>query len=161
MPTMRIARSCYARCCALAILALLLAACAGEPRRNIFPPKASIQQLALRADGSWTLQLRLQNFSEAAMTFAKIEAKIEIAGVEAGRVNVAPAIRVSPASADLFETGLVPMPAAAAKVAALRADDNVRYRISGRIATREPSGDYEFSYESRLSPVPGLAGVLR
>jgi hypothetical protein len=157
MPPMRIARL----CCALAILAMLLSGCAGEPRKNIFPPKASIQQLARQADGSWKLQLRLQNFSEAAMTFAKVDAKIEIAGVDAGSVNVAPGLRVTAESADPFDVDFRPAPAAAAKLAALRADENVSYKISGRIVTSEPKGDYEFKFDSRLSPVPGLDGVLR
>lgn len=154
---MRIARL----CCALVILALLLTACAGEPRKNIFPPKASIQQLARQTDGSWKLQLRLQNFSEVAMTFAKVDAKIEIDGVDAGSVNVAPSIRVTAESADPFDVDFRLAPAAAARLSALHADGNVPYKISGRIVTSEPRGDYEFRFESRLSPVPGLDGVLR
>jgi hypothetical protein len=157
MPTMRIARL----CCALAILALLLTACAGEPRKSVFPPKVSIQQLARQADGGWKLQLRLQNFSETAMTFSKVDAKIEIAGIEAGSVNAAPTMRVTADSADPYEIDFKPAPAAAARLTALRAEDNVSYKISGRIVISEPAGDYPFSFESRLSPVPGLDGVLR
>ncbi len=148
-------------CCALAMLALLLTACAVEPRKNIYPPKASIQQLARQPDGSWRLQLRLQNFSEAAMTFAKVDAKIEIAGIEAGSVSVSPALRVLPETADTAETAFKPAAAVAAKLAALRGSDNVGYKLDGRIVTSDPEGDYEFKFESRLSPVPGLDGVLR
>ncbi len=147
--------------CVLAILALFLAGCAGGPRKNVFPPRASIQQLAQQADGSWKLQLRLQNFSSVPMGFAKVEAKIEIAGSEAGSVSVSPAIRVGPESADLFEASLRPTSAAAAKVAALHGDSSVRYKLSGRIVTTDPAGDYPYSFESQLSPVPGMDGVLR
>ena len=147
--------------CVLAILALCLAGCAGGPRKNIFPPRASIQQLAMQADGSWRLQLRLQNFSNVPMGFATVDAKIEIAGSEAGSVSVSPAIRVGPESADLFEASLKPAPAAAAKVSGLRGDGSVRYKLSGHIVTTDPAGDYPYAFESQLSPVPGLDGVLR
>ena len=147
--------------CVLAILALSLAGCAGGPRKNIFPPRASIQQIALQADGSWKLQLRLQNFSNVPMGFAKADMKIEIAGTQAGSLSVSPAIRVGPESADLFEASLKPAPAAVATLAALHGDSSVRYKVSGRIVTTDPAGDYPYAFESQLSPVPGLDGVLR
>lgn len=147
--------------CTFAILALILAGCAGGPRKNIFPPRASIQQLAMQADNSWKLQLRLQNFSNVPMTFAKIDAKIEIAGSAAGSVSVSPGIRVGPESADLFDASLSPAPAAAAKVAALHGNGNVRYKMTGRIVTTDPGGEYPYAFEGELSPVPGLDGVLR
>ena len=39
--------------------------------RRVNPPVASVQQLALRADGSWHLVLRLHNFSTVPMRFAE------------------------------------------------------------------------------------------
>ncbi len=146
----------------IAAIALLLAGCGeGPPRKNIFPPRASIQQLSVQADGSWKLQLRLQNFSNVSTTFDKVEARIEIAGTDAGNVTVSPAMRVGPESADLVDASLKPAPDAAAKIAALRGGGNVRYKLSGRIVTTDPNGDHPYAFESQLSPVPGLAGVLR
>jgi hypothetical protein len=157
MPTMRLVRL----TCVLAILALSLAGCGSGLRKSVFPPRASIQQLAQQADGSWKLQLRLQNFSDVPMSFAKVDAKIEIAGSEAGSVSVSPAIRVGPDSADLFEASLKAAPSAAAKVTALHGDGNVRYKMRGRIVTTDPAGDYPYEFEGQLSPVPGMDGVLR
>ena len=51
--------------------------------------------------------------------------------------------------------------AAATFIAALAKRDSVRYALSGRIATSDPKTDNPFDYQSRLNPVPGLAGVLR
>lgn len=149
--------------CVLVILtlALALAGCAGGPRKNVFPPRASIQQLAMQADGSWKLQLRLQNFSNVPMTFTKVSMKIEIAGTDAGDVGVSPAMRIGPESADLFEASLKPTPTAVTKVASLHSGASVRYKLSGRIVTTDPDGDHPYTFESQLSPVPGLDGMLR
>jgi len=156
MPTMRRVRFCLT----LAVLLLALAGCFGGPTRNIFPPRASIQQLTLQADGSWKLQLRLQNYSNVSTTFATVDAKIELAGNTAGSVSAAPAIRIGPESADIVEVGLKPSPAAAQAVASLHGG-NVRYKLAGRIVTSDPKGDNEYAFEGVLSPVPGLVGVLR
>ena len=39
----------------------LLAACSGGPVRRVSEPAASIQQLTVKANGSWSVDLRLQN----------------------------------------------------------------------------------------------------
>jgi hypothetical protein len=142
----------------LAVAILALTGC-GAPTKNVFPPRASIQQLTMQADGSWKLQLRLQNFSDVSMTFAKIEAKIEIAGNSAGSVSVSPAMRIGPDSADVAEVDLKPTPAAAQAVATQ--NGNVRYKMSGTITTTDPVGEQPYTFEGALSPVPGLSGVLR
>jgi len=147
-------------CWAIAILLLVLAGCFGGPTRNIFPPRASIQQLAVQADGSWKLQLRLQNYSNVSTTFATVDARIEVAGNAAGGVSAAPAIRIGPESADVVEASLKPSAAAAQAVASLRSG-NLRYKLAGRIVTSDPKGDNEYTFEGVLSPVPGLVGVLR
>ncbi len=145
---------------AFAILLLVLVGCSSSPVRNIFPPRASIQQVTVQADGSWKLQLRLQNYSNVSTTFATVDAKIELAGTAGGSLSAAPAIRIGPESADIVEVGLKPSPAAAQALAALHTG-NIRYKLAGRITTSDPKGDYPYTFESVLSPVPGLNGVLR
>jgi hypothetical protein len=140
------------------IAMLALAGCGG-PTKNVFPPRASIQQLTMQADGSWKLQLRLQNFSDVSMTFAKVDAKIEIAGNAAGSISVSPAMRIGPDSADVAEVELKPTPAAAQAVATKNVD--VRYKMSGTIVISDPAGEHPYTFEGSLSPVPGLIGVLR
>jgi hypothetical protein len=146
----------------LACIGLLLAGCAGGPPRHVNPPRASVQELAVQADGQWKLTVRLQNFSNVPTSFANLDANLDIAGQPAGHVQLQPALTIGPEAADIATVTLAPSPAASSAVqSALAGGRSVRYRISGRIATREPKGDTPFEYESALTPVPGLAGVLR
>ncbi|MBS0192870.1 MAG: hypothetical protein JSR34_01315 [Proteobacteria bacterium] len=147
--------------CLVALLPALFAGCAGSGQvRNIFPPRASIQQLSIQPDGNWKLQLRVQNFSNVSETFARIDAKVEIAGQLAGNVSAAPNLRIGPESADVVETTLAPSPATRQAVAA-PGGGNVAYKLTGTIVTSDPKGEHKYSFEGALSPVPGLSGVLR
>ncbi|MEO7477616.1 MAG: hypothetical protein ABIT64_00095 [Lysobacteraceae bacterium] len=151
----------FARLAALlVVVGLLLTGCFGGERINIFPPRASIQQLTMQADGSWKLQLRLQNFSNVAMTVATTDAKIEIAGNIAGSVSATPNVRIGPESAEPVEANLNPSAAAASAVSVSRAG-NLHYKLSGRIVTSDPTGDYPYTFDGELSPVPGLNGIFR
>ncbi|MBS0212124.1 MAG: hypothetical protein JSR26_02950 [Proteobacteria bacterium] len=144
-----------------ALLPLLLAGCMGGGQvRNIFPPRASIQQLTVQPDGHWKLQLRAQNYSNVSTTFARIDARVEVAGQLAGNVSVSPNLRVGPESADVAEVALVPSPAIARSLS-LPTVGNIAYKLSGTIVTSDPKGEYKYSFEGQLSPVPGLPGVLR
>lgn len=146
---------------ALAVAPLLLAGCIGTgPVRNVFPPRASIGQLTMQADGSWKLQLRLQNFSNVSTTFATVDGKVEIGAQPAGSVSAAPALRIGPESADVVDVTITPAPAARAAVAALHSG-SIAYKLEGRIVTSDPKGDYKYHFDGQLSPVPGLSGVLR
>ncbi len=147
-------------CLVSVALALSLSGCISATPRNIFPPRASIQQLTVQPDGSWKVQLRLQNYSSVSTTFGKVDAKIQIAGNAAGSVSASPAIRIGPESADTVETTLTPSAAAAQAVGTLHTG-NLRYTMAGKITTTDPAGDYAYTFESVLSPVPGLTGVLR
>lgn len=148
-------------CPVLALVPLLLAGCAGGGQvRNVFPPRASIQQLSVQPDGAWRLQLRLQNYSNVSATFASIAATVAIAAQPAGSVRAAPNLRIGPESADVVDTALTPSPAARARIAAMHGG-NVPYTLDGHIITSDPRGDYPFHFEGDLSPVPGLPGVLR
>ncbi|HEY2346965.1 MAG TPA: hypothetical protein VGH80_13990 [Xanthomonadaceae bacterium] len=150
----------FARTCWILALPVLLAACASDAPHHVFPPRASIQQLTIGPDGNWQLQLRIQNYSEVSETFAKVDAKIEIAGKDAGHVTTSPAMRIGPESVDVVETTLTPAPDAKAAVAALHAG-SIRYKLAGHISTSDPAGEHDYTFEGELSPIPGLSGVLR
>lgn len=146
----------------LALLALLAGCGSGEVRR-IFPAQASIQQLEVEADGSWTLQVRMQNFSTVSMAFERVEATLRVGEVEAGRLSIAPGMSIGRFAADVVEARLVPSAGASdVVVAALTRRGSVRYRLEGRINTGEPDRrDFPFEFDSLLNPVPGLEGTLR
>ncbi len=146
---------------AIAFLALL-ASCSSGPRKRINPPKASIQQLAVQADGSWKISLRLQNFSNIGTDFAMVDAKLFIGGQDAGRVQVNAGINIGPESADVVDARLTPTLGGKLVVAsALAARQSATYTLTGSIVTTKPKGTYNFTHDSQLDPAPGLNGVMR
>lgn len=155
---------------ALAALALLafvatLAGCGGgggKIKKQLNPPRASIQQLTVLPSGQWRLVVRLQNFSNVPSTFASATASLRFAGQDAGSFSIAPNMSIGPESADTVEATMTPALGAKLAVAsALSASQSVRYEIRGQIATSQRGAPYEFTYESALNPAPGLPGVLR
>src|SRR3546814_2748340 len=80
--------------------ALLLAACSSGPVRRVFEPSASIQQLTVRADGSWSVDLRLQNYSSIPMRFGAISLDMKLGDPEAGTLQGNAGISNGPDSAD-------------------------------------------------------------
>ena len=141
---------------------LLIGGCAGSATKHIYPPKTSLQEITVQADGHWTMKLRLQNFSDLPMTFAHVETSVSIAGQEAGQLSVDPGVPVGPQSAEIATAEFTPNAAAKAAVTqALANRSALRYALKGKIVTREPRGNYDFDYASALNPVPGLSGVLR
>jgi len=140
---------------AIAFLALL-SACASGPKKVINPPKASIQELAVQPDGRWKLTLRLQNFSNVSTRFAAVDAKLYVAGEDAGQVQATTDISIGPESADVVEALL--SPAAASALASRR---GVTYTLTGSIRATEPKGSWTFTHDSTLDPAPGLPGVMR
>ena len=137
------------------VVVLMLVACSTGPVKRIFPPSASIQELAVQADGSWQLTLRVQNFSTVPMTFAKITAKVMIDGVDVGDIVVSPNVDIVGESADVVRGTL----RSSAKLASGKA---IGYTLKGTIEVSEPnSKSFEFDHTSRLSPVPGIANTWR
>ena len=134
---------------------LSLAACGSGPAKRVSAPTASVQELAVQADGSWRLLVRVQNFSNVSMTFDLLEAGLEVDGKQVGTISRALDLDVPGGSADVFETTLTP-----ASAIRLEATD-FAYRLKGRITSREPRGDFSFERASRLSPVPGLGATWR
>ncbi|HOV57861.1 MAG TPA: hypothetical protein PLN91_08290 [Rhodanobacteraceae bacterium] len=152
-------RSLVQRLCLLA-LAVLLGACGGGPVKRINPPIASIQQLTVRPDGSWELQLRIQNFSTVPMTFASVEAALELEDRPAGQVFARTALDIPGGAADTTTLRLSPTPAGSAALNA-PGGTGVGYRLVGKITSSDPAKSFDLRYESRLSPVPGLPGSWR
>lgn len=145
------------------VAAAVLAACAsGGPPKRIWPPQASLQELAVQEDGTWQLAVRLQNFSNVAMTFDQATLDLHIAGQPSGQLALTPRLRIGPGSTDVVTLRLPPDFEAAGRVAdALQTRSGVRYRLQGQIVTSDPNGRHATEFESVLTPVPGLSGVLR
>ncbi len=147
----------------LALLVGLLGACASGPKKRIFPPSASVQELRALADGRWEVDLRLQNFSTVAMRFERLQAEFTLAGHPAASIDHVVADSVPPNSAEVVRIVLQPSAEAADAVrSALQTRRGVGYRLQGTLATSEPgTREDRFEFDSALTPMPGLDGVLR
>ncbi|HPA02346.1 MAG TPA: hypothetical protein PLK29_09040 [Chiayiivirga sp.] len=145
------------------ILALTLAACGSGPRKRIFPPTASIQELQVQDDGQWRVQLRIQSFSNVPHTVAALSAQLRIGGAQAATLELAPNLTIGPQNAEIEELLLTPSGEAAARIAAaLAAGRSVTYALDGTLTSTAPDKRRDdFSFEGQLWPQPGLPGVLR
>jgi len=149
------------------LIVLLISACTRSgPVRRISEPAASIQQLSVGADGHWSLELRLQNFSSIQMRFGKISLAVRIGDVDAGQLDSDTALSVGPESADVLTVAMTPSPDARLLLAdALARGRGVSYRIEGTLEVsphdRDKARSYGIRRDSTLNPTPGLPGVLR
>jgi hypothetical protein len=151
----------------LALACLALSACGGSGRvRRVSEPAASIQQLTVRADGSWSVELRLNNYSTVPMRFDAVSLALNVGGEAAGTLQGTPVLTVGPESADVATLTLSPSAGARVRIAdALASRRSVAYAFKGT-ASAAPADEggarsYELERSSQLSPVPGLPGVLR
>ena len=153
------------RFASITALSFLLAACSSGPVRRVSEPTASLQQLTVRSDGQWDVQLRLQNYSSIAMRFDKASLDIRFDNGPAAKLEVQPGLEIGPESADVVSAILTPLPAGRARIASALADGHgLAYTLSGSLAATPQDGkqkSWDIKRESALSPVPGLPGALR
>jgi hypothetical protein len=155
----------WLRMAAAMACAVVLAACASGPAKRVSEPTASIQELQVRADGSWSVSLRLQNFSNVPMRFERVALTIKAGGETVGALQGEPALSVGPESADTAMLSLNPSSSAKIAVAtALAEGRSLQYELEGIIDAAAKDGrprPYQIKRKSALSPVPGLPGVMR
>lgn len=149
----------------LVLACLSLAACSGGPIRRVSEPAASIQQLTVGANGSWSVDLRINNFSSVPMRFDKVALALTVGGESAGTLQGQPGLTIGPESADVTTLTLTPSSAARLVVAdTLAARRTLAYTFAGSVDATPENGkprSFEIERSSALSPVPGLSGVLR
>lgn len=149
----------------LAMVVCMLAACGGGSVKRISEPAASIQQLTVRADGRWDVQLRLDNFSSVPMRFTATNIEIVFDNGAAGSVQTQPQISIGPESADVVNATISPTADGRARIATALADGrSLNYTLGGSVDAAPEDGKsrtYKIKRDSALTPVPGLPGVLR
>ena len=150
----------------LASAVALLAGCgSGGPVRRVSEPAASIQQLTVRADGQWDVQLRLNNFSSMPMRFTTTNIQIAFDNGAAGNVQAQPQISIGPESADVVSATITPTADGRARIATALADGrSLNYTLGGTLDAGPADAKartYKLERTSSLTPVPGLPGVLR
>jgi len=149
----------------LALAAALLASCGGGQVRRVSEPAARIQQLTVRANGSWAVEVRIENFSSIPMRFDRFDLQLKLGEDIAGQLQAQPAVSIGPESADVVTVNLTPSGAAKIAIAdALSGARSLAYSLKGDIAaTPDEAKQRIFTIErsSALSPAPGLPGVMR
>ncbi|MCY7354945.1 MAG: LEA type 2 family protein [Lysobacter sp.] len=151
---------------ALIMVLTALSACgSGGPVRRVSEPAASIQQITVRANGSWAIDLRIENFSTVPMRFDAVSLMINMGGQVAGTLQGTPGISIGPESAEVVSLSHTPSSGARIVLAdALSASRSVNYSFKGTLSATPDKGgtrSYEVERSSSLSPAPGLPGVLR
>jgi hypothetical protein len=159
------AGSLFLRTLGAAALVSLLASCSSGPVRRVSEPSALIQQLTVRADGRWSVDLRIENFSSIPMQFDSVDLALTFGDNEAGRVTAQPAISIGPESADVVTAVFTPQAAGKFAVAdALAGGRSIGYTLSGSISATPDEGrqrSFKIKRSSQLNPAPGLPGVMR
>lgn len=152
---------------AAALLASLacLAACGSGPVRRVSEPGANIQQLTVQADGRWSVEVRIDNFSSVPMRFDRVELGLALDGQPAAKLQSTPGISIGPESADVVTVRVTPPAGARIAIAdALARGAAIGYHLEGTLVAAPEDGSartYEIDRDNRLGPVPGVAGVLR
>jgi len=153
------------RIVSLFLAMLALAGCNSGVVKRVSEPATSLQQLTVAADGSWTVAVRLQNFSSMPMRFDTVALTLTVGDAEAGTLTLTPAVSIGGASADVVEARLQPAAQARLLVAdALAGNRVIAYSLEGSVAaTPEEQRQRTFQIRNRssLNPAPGLPGVLR
>ncbi|HET7656093.1 MAG TPA: LEA type 2 family protein [Luteimonas sp.] len=145
---------------------VLLAGCAGKgPVRRISDPAANLQQLTVQADGSWSVQVRIDNFSSVPMRFDRLDLSVSMAGQAATRLQASPGLSIGPESADVVTVHAVPDAGTRIAVAdALARGRAIDYHLEGTLTAAPESGgarEFKVKRDNALSPAPGITGVLR
>ncbi|MHC9012149.1 LEA/WHy family protein [Stenotrophomonas rhizophila] len=148
----------------IVIASLTLTAC-NKTVKRVSEPAASVQELTVRADGSWTIALRLQNFSSMPMTFDNVALQLKVSDQDAGQLQLQPALSIGGVSADVVNVELTPSSGARLVMAdALAGNRTLGYSLKGTVsATPQEKKQRTFEIDSRstLNQAPGLPGVLR
>lgn len=146
-------------------IAGLVTACGGGMVRRVSEPAASIQQLTVNADGSWSVLLRLQNYSSIPMRFDSVQLAVEVGDHGAGSLQVSPQLSIGPESADVITVPFTPTSEGRIVVAdALAGRRSLAYTLNGKVDAVPEEGktrSFDIDVRNTLSPVPGLDGVLR
>jgi hypothetical protein len=149
----------------IAATCFLLAGCSTGPVRRVSEPAVNIQQLTVRADGSWSVDLRIDNFSSIPMRFDRASLAMTIGGQAAGTLQGQPALSIGPESADVATLLLAPSSAAKIAIAdALARAGSIDYALEGTLDVAPENGrvrSFDVKRKNTLSTVPGLTGVLR
>lgn len=144
-----------------------LIAC-GPPKKSVFPPSVSVQQLKVLPDGEWQLTLRIQNNSYGAMDFTSLDGQLQIAELIPVRLHSTFELDIPALVGDVVTLDVLPTPQMAIALKAVNAKGSagsLAYRVSGSTNARpeqeKQARDFSFNGNDALSPTPGLPNTYR
>lgn len=150
-----------------ALLCLVLIAC-GPPKKSVFPPTITVQQLTLLPGGQWRLTLRIQNNSYSGMDFSSLEGSMQVAELVPIRLHASFERDIPAFAGDVIQLDILPtaaMTQTLQDVAAKGSRGSFAYRIGGSARAKpeqeSAARDFDFSGKDWLSPVPGTPGTFR
>jgi predicted small lipoprotein YifL len=151
----------------LLVLVAGLVAC-GPPKKSVFPPTVSIQEMSTQPNGQWRVTLRIQNNSYGSMDFHSVNGQLQVAELVPVRLHAAFDLDIPPFAADVAQVDLLPTPemTAALKAAAVKGSaGSVPYTMSGSASAKpeqeKAPRDFSFHGNDWLSPVPGIPNTWR
>jgi predicted small lipoprotein YifL len=153
----------------IALLALMagLVAC-GPPKKSVFPPTVSIQEMTTRPDGQWRLTVRIQNNSYGSMDFHALDGQLKVADGVPVRLHSRFDLDIPAFAADVTQIDVLPTPemSAAIKAAAVKGSaGSVPYSVVGSANAKpeqeKEARDFSFHGNDWLSPVPGIPNTWR
>lgn len=155
------------QCVLLVILGGALLGC-GPPRKSIFPPHVSIQQLVVQPDGQWQVTLRIQNNSYTGMDFTALSGQLRIGKEIPVRLHATFERSIPELAGDVISLTVLPtanMSQALQAIAAKGSAGALEYEVSGSVTAtpelaKKPQ-DLPFHGTDWLSPVPGIAHTYR
>ncbi|WP_199097560.1 hypothetical protein [Dyella sp. ASV21] len=155
------------RCAVLLVLVAGLVAC-GPPRKSVFPPTVSIQEMTTQPNGEWRITLRIQNNSYGSMDFHTIDGTLKVAELVPVRLHTGFDLDIPAFAADVTQITLLPTPemSAALQAAAVKGSaGSVPYSVSGTANAKpeqeKDARDFAFHGNDWLSPVPGIPNTWR
>ena len=151
----------------LLLLIAGLAAC-GPPKKSVFPPTVSIQQLSVLPGGQWRLIVRIQNNSYGEMDFRSLDGQLQLAQLLPIRLHARFARDIPALAGDVLQLDVLPTSAMVQTLNAIAGKGSagsLAYRISGTASAKpeqeKQSRDFDFSGSDWLSPVPGIPDTYR
>lgn len=155
------------RCLLVLVLGGVLIGC-GPPRKSVFPPQVTIQQLVAMPDGQWQLTLRIQNNSYDTMDFTMLDGQLRVGKQMPILLHAAFTRSIPELAGDVITLKVLPtaaMSQALQEIEAKGSAGSLEYHLSGSVtATPEQTNkqrDFAFQGTDWLSPVPGVAHTYR
>ena len=127
-------------------------------------PAVGIQQLTVGADGGWTIEVRINNFSSIPMRFdARSTSSSASAARDAGALPHQPALDIGPESADVVSVQPSRRRWRGCRSMRWLPGRGIAYSLTARCATPEKAKARDPRGEARQPPEPGagIAGALR